>query len=78
MRLKAIWIVTAGIIPDERRNEFTKRWEYTSADYENDSKIKEPWEVAVYSKLRAEAMDYFLQVSDHRVSNWAKLEFVWL
>ena len=74
---KGAWVVTAGVIPGERRKEFTKRWDYTSLDDEADSHIKDLWEVPRFRKLRAEAMDYFEQISNPRINNWAKIEFIW-
>lgn len=77
LRAKGAWQVRAGLIPKEPLPEFTKKWMYTSADYEQDSRIQKPSEVAKFSKLRAEAMDYYLQISDPRLNNWAELVFIW-
>lgn len=78
MRLRAYWAVSAGVIPDVPVQSYYKRWEYTDVDKEADDRIKEPWEVAIFAKKRAEAMDYYLQISLPNLVNWAKLEFMWM
>ena len=78
MRLKASWTVRAGLVPYEPLPQFTKQWEYTGEQYERDQAIKEPNVHAEFSRLRALAMDYSLQVSEPRLNNWAAIDFVWL
>lgn len=77
MRLKASWTVQAGIIPQEPIEKFTRRWEYTSEHNERDTQIADPAVHAEFSKLRAEAMDYYLQVSQPNLNNWATITFLW-
>lgn len=75
--LKASWEVHAGVIPGQRRAEYSKYWEYLSSDAEEDRQIEDPSVHAKFSKLRAEAMDYYLQVSLPALNNWATITFVW-
>ena len=76
--LKATWEVRAGIIPGEVIPEFTRRFVYTSEDAEKDRNTeRDPAFHATFSKVRAEAMDYFLQVSLPQVNNWATITFIW-
>lgn len=76
--LKASWEVRAGIIPGQPIPEFTKRWHYTSKQHHEDETINnKPTDHAVFSKMRAEALDYYLQVSMPNLNNWAELTFVW-
>ena len=83
MRLKAAWTVTAGIVPGEALPALTKRFEYTSVDYEADALMREGSSMerlafhANFSKLRAEAMYYWLQMSNPLEMNWAILTFIW-
>jgi hypothetical protein len=76
--LKASWEVRAGVIPGQPRPEFTRRWHYTSAQREEDEKSGNDMTYhATFSKLRAEAIDYYLQVSLPQLNNWADITFLW-
>jgi hypothetical protein len=75
--LKAAWQVKAGIIPGEARPEFSKVWQYLSSDHAEDQKHTDPGAHAKFSKIRAEAMDYYLQVSMPTLNNWAEIVFIW-
>lgn len=76
--LKASWIVQGGIIPGESLPNFTKTWSYTSADAEIDrTQNTKPEDQAIFSKRRAEAMDYYLQISVPHILNWATVSFMW-
>ena len=78
VRAKGAWRVRAGVIPGEPLDEFTKEWFYTNEDREKDQAVnKLPNSHAIFSKLRAEAMDYYLQVSMPHLNNWAELTFIW-
>jgi hypothetical protein len=80
-RLKATWEVTAGVIPGQSISEYTKRWNYTSDEGEADNKTMQANPTlafhATFSKKRAEAMDYYMQLSNPNVVNWVRLEFFW-
>ena len=78
LALKASWTVRAGVIPGEPSPEFTKSWKYTSEDKAKDDAIKRPQEHAIFSKMRAEALDYYLQVSMPQLHNWAEIVFLWM
>lgn len=68
----------AGIIPLEPKVEYTKRWEYTSQQHQQDQAHRSDMTYqATFSKLRAEAIDYYVQVSLPHMNNWAELFFVW-
>jgi hypothetical protein len=80
MRLKASWTVNAGVLPGIGLSTFHKRWEFTSQDDEQDQQnnsLGDPAYHSLFAKMRAEAMDYYLQVSLPHLNNWATLEFVW-
>jgi hypothetical protein len=81
MGLKGAWEVRAGIIPGTPMEQFSKRFFYTSADKDADEKANpEGKDLAYHSilaKRRAEAMDYFLQVSLPQLNNWAEITFIW-
>lgn len=76
--LKASWEVHAGVIPGQPIKEFSKRWEYTSKDHEQDTNVGQGIGYhAIFSKMRAEVIDYYLQVSQPRLNNWSNLTFLW-
>ena len=91
MRLKAAWEVHAGLIPMQSMEEFTKIFPYTSEDYEEDRKnednFKDPENIkqktvgyafhSRFSKIRAEAIDYYLQLNSPQILNWAQITFIW-
>jgi hypothetical protein len=79
LALKASWEVTAGVLPGVADTKLTKRYEYTSADYEADT-APHSGELSFHSKfarVRAEALDYYIQVSMPNLNNWANVRFTW-
>jgi hypothetical protein len=79
--LKAYWEVQAGLIPKQPRPEYSKRFVYTSQDHEADQRDNASLSPAFHSrlaKLRAEALDYYMQVSMPQLNNWAQIVFVWV
>lgn len=81
MGLKGQWVVRAGVIPGEEIAQFTRVWLYTSQDDEEDRLANPDGKDLAYhsrlAKMRAEALDYYLQVSLPQLNNWATLEFTW-
>lgn len=78
LALKACWTVQAGIVPKEPMAKYTKSWQYTSDLHDRDAQISDPAIQAEFSKMRAQAMDYFLQVSQPNLTNWATITFLWM
>jgi hypothetical protein len=80
VRVKASWSIEAGIIPGEAMKEFSRNYCYTSAMDEEDRKnnpVGDPAYHSLLCKMRAEAMDYYLQVSNPQILNWARITFLW-
>lgn len=78
--LKGAWEVYAGIIPGQPMPEFTRRYVYTSKDNEFDQQSNTEHSPAYHSvlcKIRAEAIDYYLQVSNPQILNRATITFIW-
>ena len=76
--LKASWEIVAGVVPGTPVQDWTKRWHYTSAQREEDEKHgSEPNYHSTFAKMRAEALDYYSQISMPHYSNWAQLTFIW-
>ena len=71
--LKAYWQVTAGTtdIPDP---SFSRRYEYTSDDYAWDQEHR----AERFNKIKYEASDYALDITNPGIVNWVKTEFVWV
>lgn len=77
-RLKAAWEVRAGLIPGTPMPEYTKRFVYTSEDYEMDgAHAKDPAYQTDFNRLQFAAMSYHLQMSNPNLNNWAELTFIW-
>ena len=71
---KAIWEVTAGLIPGQVDHQHTQRFGVTSAEYEEHGLrlLLERWHYAV-------AYAEYLQLlcAHGREVNWVRLDFVW-
>lgn len=80
---KAVWEVRAGFVPGLPLSELTKRWVYTSEDFAKDEASNTLPRLdligyhAVFSKMRAEAMDYCMQMQNPSWCNWAELTYIW-
>lgn len=77
-QLKAAWEVRAGLIPGQPMNEYSKRFFYTSDEYEEDGKHAADLEYhPIFMRKMAEAASYHMQMSNPRMLNWAELTFIW-
>lgn len=81
MAAKAIFTVTAGVIPGVLMPEYTKAWGYTSVDYQNDvealEKDPERRTSDFIDKMNA-AHEYARSITDPRAVNWVKVDFMWI
>lgn len=50
--------------------EYTKKWEYTSADFEHD-------DGEGFFALREQAMDYAKSIMMPTQVNWVRVDFIW-
>ena len=82
MGLKASWTIRAGVIPGQSMPEFFRQYFYTSEmdqqDTANNPRGSNPGYHSLLAKMRAEAMDYYVQVSMPQMNNWAEIVFLWL
>ena len=80
-RAKAFWMVTAGML-SEAMPEYTKRWGYTSADYEQDiENAEEKAEKDIetnFMRMDREAHHYARSITHPSHVNWVKVEFLWI
>jgi hypothetical protein len=74
---KAFFRVTAGVVPGESRPEYEKRWDYSSADYEQD-RVAAPDEETVFAKQLKLAHDYAMSITNPAYLNWVRTEFLWV
>lgn len=76
--LKAAWEIRAGIIPGQATPEYTRKFFYTSSDYEEDGKHAQEFGYQpIFMKQAACAASYHQQMSSPQVNNWAELTFIW-
>lgn len=75
--LKAVIIVSAGVVPNEAMLEHGRRWDYTSVDYEADRSVpvNEPTR---FSKMLDEAHRYAMSCSNPAYLNWVNVEWLWI
>lgn len=78
-RLVASWEVFAGVIPAQIMTEYSKRWLYTSSDYETDiANANDGKQENRFTEMMKEAHDYALSLTDPRRVNWVRTDFLWL
>jgi len=74
---KAFFVVTAGVLLESPMPEHSRKWDYTSQDYEDDVKLA-PHERTLFVVQRDAALAYARDLIDPAHLNWVKLEFVWV
>ncbi len=81
LRAKAFFTVTAGVIPGTVDPQYTKSWNYTDLDFEDDVKALKADPERQTSKF-IERMDaahaYARSITDPRSVNWVSVEFIWV
>lgn len=71
--LKAMWEVTAGLIPEEPMQEYTRAWVYTSNDYEADGNKR----AVRFGSKDEEAREYVKHLTKGGL-NWVNFSYIWL
>lgn len=74
--LKAMWVVTAGVMPSYEEKEHSRSFLYTSDDYEADIKLPQT-ETTKFRTMMDEAHDYARGITNPTYLNWVKVEFRW-
>lgn len=74
--VKALWKITAGIIPGEPMHEYERVFSYKASEWEADQARGEG-QPTRFAEIQREAHEYFTQLTDPRVVNWVTLEFLW-
>lgn len=74
-RLRCVWKVVGGIIPEQPLAEYTRRWLLTSetyyAEYEQQS-------IATFERFKNEAHDYARDLENPGLLNWVSIEWIYL
>ena len=74
---KAIFTVTAGVIPREVVPEYTKRWTYDSEEYAQDSRTPQD-QPTIFSQRLQEAHNYAMCLSNPTYVNWVRVDWLWV
>jgi hypothetical protein len=74
---KALIEVQAGVILGIAMPEYTKRWGYTSDDYEQDKKVPKD-QPTIFSTRLQEAHDYAMGLSNPAYVNWVRVDWIWV
>jgi hypothetical protein len=74
---KALIEVHAGVIPGAPMPEYTKRWCYTSDDYEHDKTVAQDQPTAFSQRLQ-EAHNYAMVLSNPAYVNWVQVHWLWV
>jgi hypothetical protein len=69
--LKAAWVVTAGLIPNEPMDELTRQWSLTNVEWES------PAHVALFNAALVGALEYARYLMDPQRLNWTRIEWIW-
>ena len=81
--VRAYWLVTGGVIPGEKEEQYTKTFVYTSADYAHDmshslqSTLMEGHPTNFEIQMK-HAHDYAQEISNPSMLNWVNVQFMWL
>lgn len=77
-RVRCMWVVQAGIVPEHVLPEYTRQWILTSETYYAEAESKdEAVQFKTFKEFRQEASDYARDINDPRYVNWVKLEYMY-
>ena len=74
---KALFEVRAGIIPGESMPEYTKRWGYTTGEYQQDRDTPAD-QPTIFSQRLKEVHEYAQGMSNPAYVNWVRVDFIWV
>lgn len=75
---KAFFTVTAGIIPGDVIQHYSRQWCYTSDEYEKDRASTGQSPAPIFRKYQAAAEEYAREITDPALVNWVRCEFLWV
>ena len=71
LALKAQWVVTAGVIPGEKIDEYTRIWQMDNQETEAENRSE------IFSNYVNEATEYAAHLQNPEYVNWVNLEWIW-
>ena len=74
---KALIEVHAGVLLGEPIPQYTKRWCYTSEDFEKDREVPQD-QPTIFSTRLQEAHDYAMGLSNPAYVNWVRVDWIWV
>jgi hypothetical protein len=74
---KALFEVTAGVIPGQPMGEYRKGWSYDSDEFEQDRQTAQD-QPTIFSKRMQEAHDYAMGLSNPAYLNWVRVDWIWV
>jgi hypothetical protein len=70
--LAASWTITAGVLPDQPIEDYTKIFRYTIDDYGSDQ-----YGTTLFHDTADKAFDYAKTIGNPGVVNWVNVDFIW-
>ena len=74
---RCAWEVTAGLIPGQAMNEYTRRWIMTSSEWYDKDGQTTPQGVVLFNAHLVAAMEYARYLSEPRMLNWVRVDWIW-
>lgn len=74
---KCAWEVTAGLIPGQPMDEYTRRWGLTSDEWYGDDGQPTLQGVATFNSYLVAAQEYARTLTDPGSLNWVRVEWIW-
>jgi hypothetical protein len=74
---KALFQVSAGVVPGEPIAEYGKRWSYDADEFEQDRETPED-QPTIFSKRLQEAHHYAMGLSNPAYVNWVRVDWLWV
>jgi hypothetical protein len=74
---RCAWEVTAGLIPGQPMNEYTRRWGMTASEWHGEDGKPTPQAVALFNAYLVAAQEYARYLMDPRGLNWVRMEWIW-
>jgi hypothetical protein len=74
---KALFQVSAGVLPGHPIEEYGKRWSYDSDEYEQDRETPQD-QPTIFSKRLEEVHNYAMGLSNPAHVNWVHVDWLWV
>ncbi len=74
---KAFFEVNAGVLPGTPMPEYTKRWGYTTEEYEQDQQTPQD-QPTIFGQRLQEVHLYAMGLSNPAYVNWVRVDWIWV